>query len=223
MGRDKLHAHAELYFKQGGASEPEVALVRCGQARAIFKDYGRTPGWFGHLIAPMLLWREASALIALDELMGMPKLYHRPDRRGLLMEYLPATPWPQATPADPTYDRLDELVAAMHERGVAHCDLRGGGNILVGESGQPYIVDFVARIRRGPCWNLPWNWLFRQFVAADRSALIKLRVRHAPHLATTEDRRGLATRGLAERMARAIGQGVRRGVRWLIARGDKSS
>lgn len=223
MERTALHAHAERYFKQGGATEPEVALVRNGQAWAIFKDYGRTPGWFGWLIAPILLWREATALEALDRVAGIPRLYRRLDRYGLLMEYLPATAWPEAQPSAEAYRRLDRLIARMHAQGVAHCDLRSGGNLLVDEDDQPYIVDFVARVKRGQPWNLPWNWLFRRFAAADRSAPGKLRLRHARHLATAEDRREIATRGLLERLARALGKSVRRCVRWLVALGDRPS
>lgn len=219
MSREQLHAHATRYFKQGGSTEPEVALVNVGQAWAIFKDYARTPGWFGRVIAPTLLWREASALRRLSGLTGIPRLYRQLDARGLLMEYLPAVPWPQAKPPTVAYERLAVLICAMHERGVAHGDLRSGGNMLVDQQGQPYIVDFVARIHRGAAWNLPWNWFYRQFVAADQSALVKLRVRYARHLATAEDRRSMAERGLGERIARAIGASVRRCVRFFTDRG----
>lgn len=219
MSREQLHAHATRYFKQGGSTEPEVALVSVGDACAVFKDYARTPGWFGRLLAPILIWREASALRRLAGLTGIPTIYEQPDVRGLLMEYLPALPWPQAKAPNAAYQRLEALVSAMHARGVAHCDLRGGSNMLVDQAGQPYIVDFVARVHRGGVWNLPWNWLFRQFVAADRAALVKLRVRYARHLATAEDRAALAHRGLGERIARAIGAGARRGVRFFVSRG----
>lgn len=219
MSRAQLHAHATSYFKQGGATEPEVALVSVGDARAIFKDYARTPGWFGRLLAPVLIWREASALRRLAGLTGIPAILEQADARGLLMEYLPALPWPEAKAPNIAYERAEALVAAMHARGVAHCDLRGGGNMLVDQAGQPYIVDFVARVHRGAPWNIPWNWMFRQFVEADRGALIKLRVRYARHLASDEDHAAMAHRGPGERIARAIGAGVRRMVRLLVGRG----
>jgi len=220
MSREQLHAHATRYFKSGGQTEPEVALVAVNGQQAIFKDYARTPGWFGRIVAPVLLWREASALKALAGVAGIPAIYRQPDRRGILIEYLPAKPWPQSSGVpDGAYAQLDTLVQVMHERGIAHCDLRAGGNMLVDDDGRPYLVDFVARMRRGQAWNLPWNWLFRQFAAADRAALVKLRVRHAPHLASAADRAALAHRGPMERFARAIGSSVRRCVRFFVARG----
>lgn len=219
MTRDQLHAAATRYYKTSGATEPDVALVEHGGVCAVFKDYGRVSGWFNRLVAPVLLWREATALVALADLDGVPTLYRRVDARGVLIEYCPARAWPEAKPADIAYHRLEALVSAMHERGVAHADLRGGGNILVDDQDRPYLVDFVSRIRRGRSWNLPWNWLFAQFVTADRSALAKLRVRHARHLASAGDYelRNPST-GLA-RFARRLGQRIRRTVRFFVARG----
>ena len=109
--------------------------------------------------------------------------------------------------------------AAMHARGVAHCDLRAPSNMLVSDDGVPYIVDFVARVCRGRAWNLPWNWVFAQFVGADESALAKLRVRFAPSLATGADRALLAEQGLVERVARAIGERTREIVRFFVRSG----
>lgn len=219
MTPEELHAAATRYYKRQGPTEPAVALIEHGQLCAVFKDYGRVSGWFSRLIAPWLLWREATALTALADLAGVPRLYRRVDARGLLIEHCPATPWAQARPADAAYDRLEVLVAAMHARGVAHGDLRGGGNILVDEQDRPYLVDFVSRMRRGHAWNLPWNWLYAQLARADHSALAKLRLRHAPHLATPVDYQLRYPTTAFARFARAVGQHIRRGARWFVARG----
>lgn len=216
MTRRQLHACATRYYKCGGGTAPDVALVVCGNAEAVFKDYGRAAsGWFGCLIAPLLLWREATALSALEGLSGVPRLYRRVDARGLLIEHCPATVWPQAQAGDAAYVRLEALVRAMHERGIAHGDLRGGGNILVDGQDRPYLVDFVSRIRRGSAWNRPWNWLFRQFVAADESALAKLRLRYARHLAEPGDEQRAHPDTPITRAARWIGVTVRRCVRFF--------
>ena len=219
LPRAQLHARVQRYFKTAGPTEPEVALVALGQARAVLKDYAHTPGWFGRLIAPILIYREASALSRLAGLAGVPALYRRLDARGLLIEYLPGVAWPQARAPDAAYPRLTRLVAAMHRRGVAHGDLRAPGNMLVDAQGRPYIVDFVARVRRGQRWNPAWNWIFRRFVAADESALAKLRLRYAPHLASAHDRVIAAQRGPLARAARRAGAGVRRLTRFFARTG----
>src|SRR5699024_6381933 len=193
----------------------EVALVEHDGVRIILKDYGRTPGWFGRWIAPILIWREVTALQRLDGLAGIPRLYRRLDRQALLMEYLPGTPLAHAQARDDSYAHLAELIAAMHARGVAHCDLRSPSNILVDAGGRPQIVDFVARMHMGRAWNLPWNWLFRRFCTADDSALIKHKRRYAPHLLTAAEH-AADREGLPERLARRIGSGVRRLTRFLV-------
>lgn len=214
--RDRLHAHARHYFKHGGATEPEVVLIERHGVRAILKDYGRTPGWFGRWIAPILIWREATALAQLDGVTGIPGLLRRIDRRALLMEYLPARPWTKARPDDASYTHLAELIDSMHARGVAHCDLRAPSNILVDRQGRPCVVDFVARVRRGARWNLPWNRLFARFCAADDSAVLKLKYRHARHLLTETEQAAMNQRGLLERAARRVGADVRRLTRFLV-------
>lgn len=219
MTRAQLHANATRYYKTGRATEPDVALVEFGEVRAVLKDYGRVSGWFNRVIAPVLLWREATALEALSGLAGVPRLYRRLDARGVLIQYCPATPWPEAKPSDVAYERLESLISAMHDCGVAHADLRGGGNILVDDNDQPYVVDFVSRVRRGQGWNLPWNWIFGQFKLADRSALAKLRVRHAKHLATEADYELRNPSSGFARWARSAGQWIRRIVRFFVARG----
>jgi len=214
--RAQLHAHAQQYFKCGGATEPEVALVEAEGMCAILKDYGRTPGWFGRWIAPVLIWREATALTQLDDLDGIPRLYRRIDRRALLMEFLPAKPWADAQPEDTSYMYLATLIEAMHARGVAHCDLRAPSNILADAEGRPCIVDFVARVRRGSRWNLPWNALQARFCAADDSALVKLKHRFAPHLLTREEYSGMQHMGIIERLARRVGADIRRLTRFFV-------
>ena len=218
MTRHELHAAARQYFKTAGPTEPEVALVVCGNARVVFKDYGRARGWFARLIAPILIWREASGLAHLRHVDGVPQLLRRVDRRGLLIEYCPGVPWGQARPSEAAYQRLSQLLASVHGAGIAHGDLRGGGNFLVDADDRPYIVDFVARVKRGAAWNIAWNWVFDQFVAADNSALVKLRARHAPHLLDAADRRAMAHRGRCERLARTAGDTVRRVTRHFAPR-----
>lgn len=221
MTRAQLHAHVVDYYKTGSATVPDVALVACGQTRAVLKDYGRMSGWFARLLAPLLIWREARALAALAAVPGVPRLYRRVDARALLIEYCPATAWPKASPGDEAYEHLAELIGAMHEHGVAHCDLRGGSNILVDADDQPYLVDFVSHIRKGQKWNLPWNWLFRRFVMADRSALSKLRIRYAEHLASDADYRLRDPDDVLSRWARSCGQAIRRMVRLLQRKDEK--
>lgn len=217
LDRAGLLAHAVDFFREGGGTEPTVAVVQVHGFSAVFKDYGAVPGWFARVLGPLLIAREAQALARLAGLAGVPVLYRRLDSRGVLMSFVPAKPWRDADAPPPrTYDDLGVLMAQMHARGVAHCDLRAPSNILVDDEGNPYLVDFVARVRRGQAWNLPWNWVFSAFCRADRNALAKLKVRFAPELASEAERQRAVHRGSLARVLRALGMGVRSFTRFFV-------
>ena len=116
------------------------------------------------------------------------------------------------------YAALREVVDGIHARGVAHCDLRSRGNVMLGEDGRPYIVDFAASAFRGRGINPFTRWLFNQFVLADRNAVLLVKQRLSPELLTEAEKDEL-TRGLPyERPARLIGQSVRKLTRRLLTR-----
>ena len=199
-------------FRQGGGSRPDVLLIRHGDGLAVLKDHNACDPAFARLIGPLLAWREGRALETLSGLAGIPHLLDRPDSRSLLMEYLDAEPairritpvaWPEY------FDALETLVERMHERGVAHCDLRSPPNMLVDAAGRPYLVDFVACVFRGRRWNLPARWLFERFREVDRAGMAKLKSRVAPDLLTLGERARLEHKSVFARVLRWSGARVR--------------
>ncbi len=196
----------------GHATAARVSILDAGGGRVVvFKDYSQTSGIFRRFIAPLLAWREVTALRRLGGIDGIPQLIRPIGQTGLLMEYVPAEALPNAGDVGiETLDALEILVANMHAAGVAHADLRAARNVLVDEVGRPYIVDFVARVQRGASWNRPWNRLFELFKAADYSAIAKLRLRYAPAHARTEDPQLARHTGRQARIGRAIGMTTRR-------------
>lgn len=218
LDRAALFEHAVTYFRHGGGTEPHVALIEVDGQSAVFKDYGAVPGWFARVLGPVLIAREAQALARLDGMEGVPTLYRRVDSRGVLMSFVPAEPWSRGRAPARAFDDLYTLLGEMHARGVAHCDLRTAGNILIDDDGRPYLVDFVARVHRGRAWNLPWNWVFAAFCRADRDALAKLKVRFAPELATETERQRSVHRGWLARFPRAVGIAIRSFTRLFVRR-----
>ena len=205
----ELRAHAVKTYRVGQGSRPEVSLIQVAGAQAVLKDFSRSALWFGRILGPLLAWREARALRRLDGVHGVPRLIRQVNARALLMEHVEgvstkAIPWGGVQPE--LFDRLGRLVREVHEHGVAHCDLRTRGNIILGHDGQPYLVDFAAHIGHGRRWNLLWRWAFAQFCKADLVSVVRLKERKAPNLLTVEERRQLEldrTR-LVARIARSI-------------------
>lgn len=44
------------------------------------------------------------------------------------------------------FHKMEKLVAEMHSRDIVHLDLRNLGNIIRGEDGNPYLIDFQSSI-----------------------------------------------------------------------------
>ena len=157
----ELRAHAIKTYRIGESSRPEVSLIQVGDAQAVLKDFDRSAFWFGRIFGPLLAWREARALRRLTEVNGVPRLIRQVNARALLIEHVDGISTkaiPHGGVQPELFDRLGRLVREVHEHGVAHCDLRTRGNIIVGRDGQPYLVDFAAHIERGHRWNLLWRW-----------------------------------------------------------------
>ena len=209
-------------YRRGGGSRPDVLLIEHGRGRAVLKDHGACDPWFARVLGPLLAWREARALERLHGIRGVPKLLARPSSRALLLEYLCAkqlsddnndkTDW--AT----FFKRLELLLDDMHQRGVAHCDLRSPFNTLIDAEGNPVIVDFVASVSRGQPWNLVANWVFQRFARADREALIKLKSSVAPELVSEQEQVQYLTRSKLEQLMRWVGVQVRTLSRKLFTR-----
>jgi hypothetical protein len=219
----ELRAHAVNTFRHGGGSRPDVLLIRVGSEEAVLKDYSGADPWFRRLVGPLSVRREARALRQLDGVRGVPRLMRVIGHEALLLEYVPGTSARHVPPGGLTpefFERFYRLVERLHEAGVAHCDLRSQGNILVGTDGKPHVVDFTANFRRGRSWNVAARWIYGKFCEADRVAVARLKKSHAPDLLTDAENRALARdrKTPLERTARFIGKSVRNISRWLLTR-----
>ena len=223
LSLDDLRAHAVKTFRQGGGSRPDVLLIRFGGEEAVLKDYGKSDPWFRRLVGPLSARREARALEQLRGTRGAPRLVRQVSRDALLLEYIPgisARAVPRGGLAPEFFERFYRLVDRLHDAGVAHCDLRSQGNILVGADGEPHVVDFAAHFRRGRSWNPVSGWMYAKFCEADRVAVARLKKSHAPELLTETEMQALARdrKTWLERTARFIGKSVRNVSRWLLTK-----
>lgn len=213
-------------FRQGGGSRPDVLLVDASGTLAVLKDFSKTDPWFRRWVGPLSVRREARALRQLEGARGVPHLLRVFGREALLLEYIPGSNAKEVPAGGLTpqfFERFYRLVDRLHEHGIAHCDLRSQGNILVGTDGEPHVVDFAAHFRRGRTWNIAARWMYEKFCEADRVAVARLKRSHAPELLTDLEKQALARdrKTLLERGARLIGKSVRNASRWLLTRRPK--
>ncbi len=223
LSLEELRARAAKTFRQGGGSRPDVLLIRSDGEEAVLKDYGEADPWFRRMVGPLSTRREARALKQLEGTRGVPRLLRRVGSDALLLEYIPGASAREIPPGGlppEFFERFYRLVGRLHEFGVAHCDLRSQGNILVGTDGEPHVVDFAAHFKRPRSWNFAARWMYAKFCEADRVAIARLKKSHAPDLLT--DAENLALRRdrktWLERTARFIGKSVRNISRWLLTK-----
>ncbi len=169
---------------KGGFLSPVVSVVDHDGRPAVLKDYRGKNAVTRSLIAPSLVKREYAVLRHLEGIPGIPKAYAVVEKRALLLEYIEGktiNKFKAGELPDRVYERLVDLVRAMHERGVVHLDLRQRKNILIAGE-QPWLIDFANAMK---------GKMTSRLRPIDESALLKFKQRNWPHLMTDADRQAL--------------------------------
>ena len=214
--------HVIEVLRDGGGSRPNVLRIHRDGEDQVLKDHAGCDPLFAALLGKLLTRREARALLKLDSAAGVPRLLGQPGSRALYMEWLDGISIKEALAREIDWPKflteLENTLRKIHAQGVAHGDLRGLSNILVGPDQTPYIIDFVSCFFAGSRWSFIRGWVFRRFCEADRQALLKLKQRVAPELMNAADAESIAHSGVFNRAMRRIGQVVRKLSLWLLTR-----
>lgn len=121
------------------------------------------------------LLREYRAYRRLHGLVGVPECYGFLEGHFLLLEYIRGKPYREAQirEREKWFDELLKVLQGMHQRGVAHGDLKTKGNLLVSEDEQPYVIDFGTAFIDKPGFHPLNNALFRLARRMDLNAWVK--------------------------------------------------
>ncbi len=214
--------HVIKVLRDGGGSRPTVMRIQRDGEDQVLKDHAGCDSVFAALLGKLLTRREARALLRLNSVVGVPRLLGQPESRALYIEWLDGISIKEALAREIDWPKflaeLENTLREIHALGVAHCDLRGLSNILVGPDETPYVIDFVSCFFAGSRWNFIRGWVFRRFCEADRQALLKLRQRVAPESMDTADAELIVHSGIFNRAMRRVGQGIRKVSLWLLTR-----
>jgi len=219
--RSTVESNTACYYRTAGGTRPDLRVVDLDGRRVVVKDFKRSDTLFRLIVGPILIRREFGALRKLLGVEGIPQLAGKIDRYALAMQHIAGESLADLQPGvldDGFYTALRSVVDSMHSRGVAHCDLRSRGNVMLGDDGRPYVVDFAACVYRGRGINPVSRWLFSQFVLADRNAVLRIKQRLSPELLTREEEAELSRPMPFERPARFIGGNVRKLTRRFLTR-----
>jgi hypothetical protein len=160
-------------------TKADVLVYRLGDELVAIKDYAPRPAWVRHTLGRWLIRREALAYRAASGIDGLPRFRGRAGRFALALEFVDAVPLAERSgPAlgEAFFDRLDSLVGAFHQRGIALGDLHQR-DVLIGSDGAPRIVDLAT------AWvseEGSWRWrraIFHRLADLDRIATARMRAR----------------------------------------------
>jgi serine/threonine protein kinase len=202
------------FLRPATNTRPAVFRVMDGGAKAVVKDFSRLGFLYRNTFGRFLVWREAKAYRHLRGVDGTPRLFRVIDGLALVIEEIPGKSLENAyrdftLPAS-FFKELEDLVNRIHDRGIAHCDLKKEANVLLGEDGRPHIIDWGAAIFEGEFRFQPLNRIFQRFLRDDHMAVIKLKLAHVPEAVTRLEKARYAYRSPAERFVRAVRDRLRR-------------
>lgn len=160
--------------------------------------------WIGRLLAA----REIQAYQAAAGIRGIPALLGTVGDTGLMHAYVPGRPLQRRdTVSDTFFAELRELLDRLHQRHMAYVDLNKRQNIILGEDGRPYLVDFQISLWWPPSgWRkmAPARWLLARFQRGDDYHFLKHKRRLRPDQLTDADRRALGRISFWIRLHRAV-------------------
>ncbi len=143
--------------------------------------------WFGKLSVR----HESRLYKILDDIEGVPKFVGFIGQTGFAHEFIEGDKLANTDKVnDEFFDRLEHLLQQIHNRDVAYVDLNKPENILLGNDGKPYLVDF--QISYTPRLQLPLissisRAILRQLQIEDEYHFAKHKRKLRPDLLTPED------------------------------------
>ena len=197
-------------------TRPTVWVIEENGVRAVVKDFSTTGFLFRNVVGRLLIWREGKALRRLRPTAGVPRLYRIIPGVALVMEEIPGTRLedvkdPRKIP--PTFFAdLKDLVDRVHRKGVAHCDLKRAANILLGDDGLPYVVDWAASISESEFPFYPFRLIYQRFLKDDYLAIVKRKLQYTPEAVSAEEKAFYHHRSAPERFVRSVRDRLRQ---WL--------
>ncbi|HNQ24190.1 MAG TPA: hypothetical protein PKK06_13970 [Phycisphaerae bacterium] len=225
--RIDIRGHTYAYARTFKNDFFAVTALYVGQDGKVVLKVGRQVHFLGlpmRWIGRWLRQREERFLRLLADVDGVPRLLARWSDTGLVRTFIEGRPLRNGEPvADDFHPRLQALVATLHRRGVAYVDLEKCGNVIVGEDGKPYLIDFQISWIGRPGWLHAWpplSWVARWFQGGDRYHLVKLQRRTRPDQLSPECLAASYCKPWYVRTHRALTQPLQRLRRAVLERVD---
>jgi serine/threonine protein kinase len=195
-------------LRKPSSTRPTLWKVEEDGRKAVVKDYSTNRFLYRNTIGRFLVWRECKAYRMLEGLKGVPTFYCVIDGLAIVIEEISGRNMEdfqddQEIPKG-FFQELKNLVKSIHEHGLAHCDLKRAPNILLGDDGRPYIVDWSSSISRREFRFSLLNLIYNKLIMDDFNAIIKIQLRLCPETVSFAEKRRYYNRSEAEKFVRLI-------------------
>ncbi|MFC1823774.1 hypothetical protein ACFL9T_13770 [Thermodesulfobacteriota bacterium] len=200
-------------LREPSNTRPALWVVDEEGIRAVVKDYSVNGFMFRNTIGRFLVWRETKAYRKLKGMSGIPGFHRVVDGLALIIDELPGKNMEGLEGKEKLPPRffleLRNLIANIHRRGLAHCDLKRAPNIIVGNDGKPCIIDWSAALSKQEFGLFPLNLIYQRFLQDDYNAVLKVQLRHCPESVSPEEKKRYDQRSAFEKMIRKIRDNLR--------------
>ena len=176
--------------------------------RAVLKIY-RTARFAGAPLRWLGRWqcgREIAFYRHLADLSCVPTLLGRVGDTAYLRSFVAGHPLSHERPVpEGFWPRLDAVMREVHRRGVAYVDSNKPENILVGDDGYPYLIDFQIAWRCGPRADHAFGrWWLARLQREDLYHVLKHKRRFGRESMTPTELESVRRRSLLIRVHRVI-------------------
>ncbi len=201
-------------LREASSTRPIVWRIEENGVKAIVKDFSYNGFLFRNIFGRFLIWREKKAYERLKGVSGVPACFGSIGGTALIIEEIQGRDIGSIevgkTLDEKFYRDLKELIDRLHDHGIAHCDLKRAPNIMIGNDGNPYIIDWAASISKSGFRFFPLNLIYKRFIKDDLNAITKIKLRFLPESVTPEEKLRYTERSRAERFVRAIRDRLRK-------------
>jgi hypothetical protein len=192
-----------------------LAVLKVGRTNSAF---ALPLSWIGRL----LCGHEVHLYEQAQDLPGVPRLVGRVGPTGFLHDFVPGRPLERRDTVGPAFfDELQALLRELHTRHIAYVDLNKRQNILLGEDGKPYLIDFQIALHLPPAgWRRLWpvQWFLRRFQNADIYHCLKHKRRLRPDQLTEDELARVSRISIWIRLHRWVARPLTHVRRWILRR-----
>ncbi len=178
-------------------------------------------------LAMLMSRHEYKIYSMLADLEGVPELGPRYGLRGYYHGFVEGKTLhelPKGTPLpEDFFDRLQALIAKLHARRIFYLDLNKQGNIILGDDGRPYLIDYQICMHFKP--RQGWlgrrlDRIFRHLIQEDIYHLYKHKKRFQPERISQEELKLTQRSSLAKKYDRFFGRPYRKIKRLIYPSGS---